>query len=59
VHSEIVSLGRGTVVTGRLERGIVKKGNECEFIGHNRTIKSTVTGGYFLGYCCISIFHNK
>lgn len=36
--------GRGTVVTGRLERGIIKKGNECEFIGHNKTLKSTVTG---------------
>jgi elongation factor Tu len=28
--------GRGTVVTGRLERGILKKGNDCEFIGHNK-----------------------
>jgi len=36
--------GRGTVVTGRLERGVVKKGNECEFIGYNKIIKSTVTG---------------
>lgn len=36
--------GRGTVVTGRLERGVLKKGNECEFIGYNKTLKSTVTG---------------
>lgn len=36
--------GRGTVVTGRLERGIIKKGNECEFIGYNKTLKSTITG---------------
>lgn len=36
--------GRGTVVTGRLERGVVKKGNECEFVGYSKTIKSTVTG---------------
>lgn len=36
--------GRGTVVTGRLERGIVKKGNECEFVGFSKAIKSTVTG---------------
>ncbi|KAJ9593816.1 hypothetical protein L9F63_027541, partial [Diploptera punctata] len=36
--------GRGTVVTGRLERGKLKKGSDCEFIGHNKTIKSTVTG---------------
>ncbi|VVC37400.1 Hypothetical protein CINCED_3A018584 [Cinara cedri] len=36
--------GRGTVVTGRLERGIIKKGNECEFVGYNKVIKSTITG---------------
>ena len=36
--------GRGTVVTGRLERGVVKKGNDCEFVGYNQVIKSTVTG---------------
>lgn len=36
--------GRGTVVTGRLERGKLKKGTECEFIGYNKTFKSTVTG---------------
>lgn len=36
--------GRGTVVSGLLERGVVKKGNECEFVGYNKTIKSTVTG---------------
>lgn len=36
--------GRGTVVTGRLERGIVKKGNDCEFVGFNKVLKSTVTG---------------
>lgn len=36
--------GRGTVVTGRLERGIVRKGAECEFVGFSKVIKSTVTG---------------
>ncbi|KAL6448271.1 hypothetical protein ACFW04_000324 [Cataglyphis niger] len=36
--------GRGTVVTGRLERGKLKKGTECEFIGYNKVLKSTVTG---------------
>ncbi|XP_017090764.2 elongation factor Tu [Drosophila bipectinata] len=36
--------GRGTVVTGRLERGVVKKGMECEFVGYNKVLKSTVTG---------------
>lgn len=36
--------GRGTVVTGRLERGILKKGAECEFVGYNKTLKTVVTG---------------
>jgi len=36
--------GRGTVVTGRLERGTIKKGMDCEFVGFNKVIKSTVTG---------------
>lgn len=36
--------GRGTVVTGRLERGIIKKGMDCEFIGYNRHVKSVITG---------------
>ncbi|XP_066594437.1 elongation factor Tu-like [Prorops nasuta] len=36
--------GRGTVVTGKLERGILKKGNECEIVGYNKNFKSTVTG---------------
>nr|CAI5831937.1 unnamed protein product [Callosobruchus analis] len=31
----------GTVVTGRLERGVLKKGMECEFVGYNKTLKST------------------
>lgn len=36
--------GRGTVVTGRLERGKVKKGQDCEFVGYDKVIKSVVTG---------------
>jgi elongation factor Tu len=36
--------GRGTVVTGRIERGIVKVGQECEIIGIRPTQKTTVTG---------------
>ncbi len=36
--------GRGTVVTGRVERGIVKVGEEVEIIGIRPTQKSTVTG---------------
>ena len=36
--------GRGTVVTGRVERGIVKVGEEVEIIGIRDTKKTTVTG---------------
>jgi elongation factor Tu len=36
--------GRGTVVTGRIERGIVKVGEEIEIIGIEETRKTTVTG---------------
>jgi len=36
--------GRGTVVTGRVERGIVKVGEEVEIVGIRPTIKTTVTG---------------
>ena len=36
--------GRGTVVTGRIERGIVKVGEEIEIIGLRDTKKTTVTG---------------
>src|SRR3990167_2463985 len=35
--------GRGTVVTGRIERGIVKVGEDVEIIGIKPTIKTTVT----------------
>jgi elongation factor Tu len=35
--------GRGTVVTGRVERGIVKTGLEIEIVGIRDTVKSTVT----------------
>jgi len=36
--------GRGTVVTGRVERGIVKVGEEIEIVGIRPTQKTTVTG---------------
>jgi elongation factor Tu len=36
--------GRGTVVTGRVERGIVKVGDECEIVGIRPTTKTIVTG---------------
>ena len=36
--------GRGTVVTGRIERGIVKVGEEIEIVGIHDTLKTTCTG---------------
>jgi elongation factor Tu len=36
--------GRGTVCTGRIERGMVKVGEEVEIVGIKDTIKTTVTG---------------
>ena len=36
--------GRGTVVTGRIERGIVKAGQEVEIVGIRDTVKTIVTG---------------
>jgi elongation factor Tu len=36
--------GRGTVATGRIERGIIKVGQEVEIVGLKPTVKTTVTG---------------
>jgi len=36
--------GRGTVATGRIERGIVKLNDEVEIVGYHPTVKTTVTG---------------
>jgi elongation factor Tu len=36
--------GRGTVATGRIERGVVKVGEEIEIVGMTDTVKTTVTG---------------
>ncbi|MFZ5844472.1 MAG: elongation factor Tu [Pseudomonadota bacterium] len=36
--------GRGTVVTGRVERGIIKVGEEIEIVGLKPTVKTTCTG---------------
>ena len=36
--------GRGTVVTGRIEAGVIKVGDECEIVGLRPTQKTTVTG---------------
>ncbi|MDM7463458.1 MAG: EF-Tu/IF-2/RF-3 family GTPase, partial [Tepidimonas taiwanensis] len=36
--------GRGTVVTGRIERGVIKVGDEVEIVGLRPTAKTTCTG---------------
>jgi elongation factor Tu len=36
--------GRGTVATGRIERGVIKVGEEVEIVGIKPTVKTTVTG---------------
>ena len=36
--------GRGTVATGRIERGVIKVGEEIEIVGMKDTVKTTVTG---------------
>ncbi len=58
--------GRGTVVTGRVERGVIKVGDEVEIVGLRPTQKTTCTGvemfrklldegvrGTILGCCCV------
>lgn len=36
--------GRGTVVTGKVEQGVIKKGQEVEVVGYGQTIKTAITG---------------
>ena len=36
--------GRGTVVTGKVERGTITKGSEVEIVGLGNTFKTTLTG---------------
>ena len=36
--------GRGTVVTGRVERGQIRKGEAAEFVGLKSNVKTTITG---------------
>lgn len=43
--------GRGTVVTGKIEQGIVKVGDEIEIVGIRDTVKTTVTG--------VEMFHKQ
>jgi elongation factor Tu len=44
VEDVMTITGRGTVVTGRIEQGVVKVGEEVEIVGLRPTQKSTVTG---------------
>lgn len=48
--------GRGTVVTGTMERGIIKKGDDAEFMGHNRSFKSVITGEQELLHMVVTNF---
>lgn len=34
-----------------MERGVIKKGDDCEFLGHNRQFKSVITGEWQLSHC--------
>jgi elongation factor Tu len=36
--------GRGTVISGKLERGVIKKGDDCEIMGYDKVWKTTITG---------------
>ena len=43
--------GRGTVVTGRVERGVITKGSEVEIVGLGANFKTTLTG--------VEMFHKE
>ena len=45
--------GRGTVVTGRVERGTIKKGDEGEFVGHKAKFSAIVTGEWERAVCVL------
>ena len=44
-------VGRGTVTTGRVERGVMKKGDEAEIVGLNSKVKTTITGMWRKLFC--------
>ena len=65
--------GRGTVVTGRIETGTLRVGDDVEIVGLKKTQKTTCTGTFPLSYCsppscilspfycaspCVSIYRN-
>ena len=49
--------GRGTVITGSIERGVIKKGEEVELLGYGKhAIKTTATGFFKLDIFTSYIF---
>lgn len=44
IESIFSILGRGTVVSGKVERGVIKKGDDCEIMGFDKVWKTTITG---------------
>ncbi len=55
VESTYSISGRGTVVTGQVERGVVRKGEEVEFIGYKSKIKTIVTGVCVCVFCVLVV----
>lgn len=51
VEDVLTIQGRGTVVTGRVERGVINKGDEVEVVGHGQVFKTIVTG--------VEMFHKE
>ena len=44
VEGVMVVTGRGVVVTGKLDQGRIKKGDECEIVGYDKKLKAQITG---------------
>ncbi|KAH3817156.1 elongation factor Tu-like [Dreissena polymorpha] len=44
VESAVNITGRGTVLTGKLEQGVIKKGDACEIVGFDKRFKGTIQG---------------
>lgn len=44
VEGVLVVTGRGVVVTGKLDQGRIKKGDECEIIGYDKKLKASIIG---------------
>lgn len=44
VENVMTITGRGVVVTGKLDQGVIKRGDDAEVVGFNKKLKTTVTG---------------